>query len=98
MFNYGVSIDPNYPLFYYNIACLYGGKDDVENAISYLQKAFANKAHVIPGEKNARSSHGRFFCPPDEKSPFHKSSHINSCNLGSSKSQLPIIPFLRSYR
>jgi hypothetical protein len=39
MFNYGVSIDPNYPLFYYNIACVYGGKDDVENAISYLQKA-----------------------------------------------------------
>jgi hypothetical protein len=30
---------------------VYGGKDDVENAISYLQKAFANKAHVIPGEK-----------------------------------------------
>jgi hypothetical protein len=51
MFNYGVSIDPNYPLFYYNIACVYGGKDDVENAISYLQKAFANKAHVIRGEK-----------------------------------------------
>jgi Tetratricopeptide repeat len=39
MFNYGVSIDPNYPLFYYNIACVYGGKDDLENAISYLQKA-----------------------------------------------------------
>jgi len=29
MFNYGVSIDPNYPLFCYNIACVYGGKDDV---------------------------------------------------------------------
>ena len=51
IFNYGVSIDPNYPLFYYNIACVYGEKDDAENAISYLQKAFENKAHVIPGEK-----------------------------------------------
>lgn len=51
IFNYGVSIDPLYPMFYYNIACVYGEKDDVENAISYLKKAFANKAHVIPGEK-----------------------------------------------
>ena len=51
IFNYGVSIDPLYPIFYYNIACTYGEKDDAENAISYLKKAFANKAHVIPVEK-----------------------------------------------
>jgi hypothetical protein len=50
LFDYGVSIDPNYPMFYYNIACAYGEKNDMENAIVYLQKAFANKAHVIPGE------------------------------------------------
>jgi hypothetical protein len=50
MFNYGVSIDPNYPLFYYNIACVYGEKRDMANAIVYLQKAFANKAYGIPGE------------------------------------------------
>jgi tetratricopeptide (TPR) repeat protein len=51
VFNYGVSIDPNYPLFYYNIACVYGEKDDADNAILFLQKAFANKANVISGEK-----------------------------------------------
>jgi tetratricopeptide (TPR) repeat protein len=50
IFDYGVLIDPNYPMFYYNIACVYGEKNDMENAIVYLQKAFANKAHVIPGE------------------------------------------------
>jgi tetratricopeptide (TPR) repeat protein len=50
IFDYGVSIDPNYPMFYYNIACVHGEKNDMENAIVYLQKAFANKAHVIPGE------------------------------------------------
>ena len=66
MFNYGVSIDPNYPLFYYNIACVYGGKGDVENAISHLQKVLRIRLMVFR-EKNARSSHGRFFCPPDKK-------------------------------
>jgi hypothetical protein len=38
-------------MFYYNIACVYGEKNDVENAIASLQKAFANEAHAIPGEK-----------------------------------------------
>jgi tetratricopeptide (TPR) repeat protein len=51
VFDYGLSKDPNYPLFYYNIPCIYGEKDDVDNAIAYLQKAFANKANVIAGEK-----------------------------------------------
>ena len=51
VFDYGVSIDVNYPMFYYNIACVYGEKNDMENAIVYLQKAFANKANVNPGEK-----------------------------------------------
>jgi len=47
VFNYGVSKDPTYPMFYYNIACVYGEKHDMANVISYLQKAFANKAHAF---------------------------------------------------
>jgi tetratricopeptide (TPR) repeat protein len=50
VFDYGVSKDPNYPMFYYNIACVYGEKHDISNAIAYLQKAFAKKAYGIPGE------------------------------------------------
>jgi tetratricopeptide (TPR) repeat protein len=50
VFNYGVSKDPNYPMFYYNIACVYGEKHDMANAITNLQKAFANRAYGIPGE------------------------------------------------
>jgi len=51
MFNYGVSIDPNYPLFYYNIACVYGEKRDMANAIVYLQKALAESETTIRCER-----------------------------------------------
>ena len=37
-------------MFYYSIACVYGEKHDLANAIANLQKALANKAHGIPGE------------------------------------------------
>jgi tetratricopeptide (TPR) repeat protein len=50
-FDYGVSKYPTYPIFYYDIACIYGRKKDVENAITYLQKAFANKANLAAGQK-----------------------------------------------
>jgi len=49
-FDYGVSKDPTYPLFYYNLACTYAEMNDVEKASAYLKKAFAYKANAIPGE------------------------------------------------
>ena len=49
-FNYGVSKDPTYPLFYYNLACTYAEMNDVANASSYLKKAFEYKANTLPGE------------------------------------------------
>lgn len=50
-FDVGVSKYPTYPMFYYDIACVYGRKKDMGNAIAYLQKATANKANMAPGEK-----------------------------------------------
>jgi tetratricopeptide (TPR) repeat protein len=49
-FDYGVSKDPTYPLFYYNLACTYAEMNDSANAESYLKKAFAYKANTLPGE------------------------------------------------
>ena len=49
-FDYGVSKDPTYPLFYYNLACTYAEMDDATKAGSYLKKAFDYKANVLPGE------------------------------------------------
>lgn len=50
-FEYGLSKDPKYPMFHYNMACTYGEMDDPDNAIVYLKQAFDNKDKMIKGEK-----------------------------------------------
>jgi len=50
-FAYGIEKDPDYPLFYYNMACTYGEKKDMEKAIEYLKLAFDRQENMIPGEK-----------------------------------------------
>ena len=50
VFDYGVSKVPEYPLFYYNLACTYAERKNMERTMDYLKMAFARKAHVIPGE------------------------------------------------
>lgn len=50
IFQYGLSKDPTYPMFSYNMACVYGEKRDLDNAVIWLKRALANKANSIPGE------------------------------------------------
>src|SRR5438045_8263395 len=50
-FEYGLSKDPKYPMFHYNMACTYAEMNDVDKTISYLSQAFEYKANVIKGEK-----------------------------------------------
>jgi len=49
-FDYGVSKDPTYPIFYYNLACTYAEMGDAMEAGNYLRKAFEYKANVLPSE------------------------------------------------
>jgi tetratricopeptide (TPR) repeat protein len=49
-FNYGVSQDPTYPMFYYNLACVSAGRNDMNATMEFLRKAFSYKANVIPTE------------------------------------------------
>ena len=49
-FEYGVSKDPTYPLFYYNLACAYSGTGDLKATTDYLTRAFKNRENTIPGE------------------------------------------------
>src|SRR5712671_262554 len=49
-FEYGLSKDSKYPLFYYNLACTYAEMNDLDQAIPNLKHAFEYKANVIPGE------------------------------------------------
>jgi tetratricopeptide (TPR) repeat protein len=49
-FDYGISKDPSYPLFYYNLACTYAEMGDATEAGNYLKKAFDYKRNVLAGE------------------------------------------------
>lgn len=48
---YGISKDSTYPLFYYNMACVYAERDDLDNTIKYLKAAFSYKQNMLPGEE-----------------------------------------------
>ena len=50
-FEYGLSKDPKYPMFLYNMACTYAEMNDVDKTISYLQQAFQYKQNMIKGER-----------------------------------------------
>jgi tetratricopeptide (TPR) repeat protein len=46
----GIQKDPEYPMFFYNLACVYAEKGDYENFIGSLTKAIKYKKNMIPGE------------------------------------------------
>jgi tetratricopeptide (TPR) repeat protein len=50
-FDYGLSKDKTYPMFYYNLACTYAEMNDVEGSIANLRLAFQYKDNVIAGEQ-----------------------------------------------
>lgn len=50
LFEKGIAEDPDYPLYYYNLACADASEKNLKAARDHLQKAFARKANVIPGE------------------------------------------------
>jgi hypothetical protein len=49
--NYGISQDPDYPMFYYNLGCVAAERRVMNKAMDFLGKAFARKANSIPGEE-----------------------------------------------
>ncbi len=69
VFEYGISQDDTYPLFYYNMACTYAETGGEDKAIDYLRTAFKYKQNVIEGEEmpdpSADDSFQRFM--KDEK-------------------------------
>jgi len=51
MFEFGISKDSKYPMFYYNLACAYAELNDLVNSIINLKLAFEYKENMISGEK-----------------------------------------------
>jgi tetratricopeptide (TPR) repeat protein len=49
--DYGISKDPNYPMFHYSLACTYAEMNDVDRAINSLRKAYENKQNLNKGDK-----------------------------------------------
>jgi len=47
---YGVSKDSDYPLFYYNLACVAAEKGDLPDTENYLKLAIERRENVIAGE------------------------------------------------
>jgi hypothetical protein len=50
IFDKAVAEDPDYPMYYYNLACADAEEKNLTGARANLQKAFDRKANVIPGE------------------------------------------------
>lgn len=51
VFEYGLSQEPTYPMFHYNLACAHAEMGDVENALKSLTTAFQYKHNSIRGEE-----------------------------------------------
>ena len=51
IFEYGLSKDPKYPMFHYNMACTYAEMKEVDKTIEYLKQAFEYKENMIEGER-----------------------------------------------
>ena len=50
IFEYGLSVDSTYPMFYYLMADDYAEAGHEALTIEYLKRAYAHRAHGIPGE------------------------------------------------
>jgi tetratricopeptide (TPR) repeat protein len=50
IFDYGVSKDPTYPMFHYNLACTFAEMRDRDRAIAELKEAFKFKSNANPAE------------------------------------------------
>jgi|SRR5215813_3062012 len=48
---YGLSVEPEYPLFHYNLACGYGELTKLDESLEELRLAFKYRANMFPGER-----------------------------------------------
>jgi len=81
--NYGVSKDPGYPMFYYNLACVAAERGGLSDTEKYLRLAFERRANIIPGETfpDARidDSFQKFLLQKELRhSSIHSTAHHSS--------------------
>ena len=70
IFEAAVAKDPDYPMYYYNLACADAEEKKLSNAHDHLQQAFARKANVIQGENMPDPTKDDSFLPYRDNKEF----------------------------
>jgi hypothetical protein len=70
IFEAAIVQDPDYPLYYYNLACADAGEMKLDDARTHLQEAFARKANVLTGEKMPDPTRDDTFLPYKDNKDF----------------------------
>jgi hypothetical protein len=72
LFEAAVAKDPDYPMYYYNLACADAQEHKLADARTHLQQAFARKANMIQGEIFPDPSKDDSFTPYRDDKEFWK--------------------------
>jgi hypothetical protein len=70
LFEAAVAKDPEYPMYYYNLACADAQEKKLADARAHLQQAFARKANVIRGETMPDPTKDESFLPYRDNKEF----------------------------
>jgi len=70
LFEAAVAKDPEYPMYYYNLACADAEEKKLADARTHLQQAFARKANVIRGESMPDPTKDDSFLPYRDNKDF----------------------------
>ena len=70
VFEKAIAEDPDYPLFYYNLACADAEEKNLAAAKKHLQQAFDRKANIIPGETMPDPTADDSFTPYRDNKEF----------------------------
>jgi hypothetical protein len=70
VFEEGTAKDPDYPMYYYNLACADASENKLAEAKIHLQQAFKRKANMNPGESLPDPAQDEAFLPHKNDQEF----------------------------